>query len=91
VTSRVLHGEHDCRNQKKENRRLQYWNSFLGGILSQCFTGQTKQLVLDELDLELALKDRVANTLQSRITWALLLQESLEKDLNGDPHPFSYL
>jgi hypothetical protein len=42
-----------------------------------------KQLALQELDLELALRDRVAATVQSRITWALLLQEALSKELNG--------
>ena len=41
-----------------------------------------KRIVLEELDLELALKDRIAATVQSRITWALLLQESLNKEFN---------
>ncbi|KAH9942886.1 hypothetical protein B0H21DRAFT_823826 [Amylocystis lapponica] len=40
-----------------------------------------QQVVLEELDLEIALRQRLSETVQSRITWALLLQESLEKGL----------
>ncbi|KAI8986065.1 hypothetical protein BD414DRAFT_48158 [Trametes punicea] len=38
-----------------------------------------QQLLLEELDLEIAIRQRIAETVQSRITWALLLQQSLHK------------
>ncbi|OSC97231.1 hypothetical protein PYCCODRAFT_1399215 [Trametes coccinea BRFM310] len=38
-----------------------------------------QQLLLEEIDLEVAIRQRIANTVQSRITWALLLQQSLQK------------
>ncbi|KAI0356404.1 hypothetical protein OH77DRAFT_1423341 [Trametes cingulata] len=38
-----------------------------------------QQIILEEIDLEVAIRQRIAETVQSRITWALLLQESLEK------------
>ncbi|KAI0927055.1 hypothetical protein AcV5_007694 [Taiwanofungus camphoratus] len=43
-------------------------------------TPSHKQIVLEELDLEIALRQRLSHTIQSRLTWALLLQETLEKD-----------
>ncbi len=42
-----------------------------------------QQLLLEEIDLEIGLQDRLRATVESRITWALLLQEALEKDVNG--------
>jgi hypothetical protein len=42
-----------------------------------------RQVLAEELDLEIALRQRLSNTIESRITWALLLQESLMKDANG--------
>lgn len=42
--------------------------------------------VLADLDLELSLRERLADTLESRISWALILQESLEKGtISQDP------
>ncbi|KAI9058472.1 hypothetical protein FKP32DRAFT_1761914, partial [Trametes sanguinea] len=38
-----------------------------------------QQLLLEEIDLELAIRQRIADTVQSRITWALLLQQTLQK------------
>ncbi|EGN93831.1 hypothetical protein SERLA73DRAFT_78206 [Serpula lacrymans var. lacrymans S7.3] len=40
-----------------------------------------RQLLAEEFDLEISLRQRLAATIESRITWALLLQDSLEKDL----------
>ena len=34
--------------------------------------------VIAEVDLEISLRERLAETLQSRIAWALILQESLQ-------------
>ncbi|KAA1474697.1 hypothetical protein DENSPDRAFT_343394 [Dentipellis sp. KUC8613] len=39
-----------------------------------------RQIVLEELDLETRIRQRLQETIQSRITWALLLQESLDRD-----------
>ncbi|KAL6302839.1 hypothetical protein BKA93DRAFT_379999 [Sparassis latifolia] len=39
------------------------------------------QVLQEELDVEIALRERLSDTIQSRITWALLLQESLGRDL----------
>ena len=35
-----------------------------------------------QVDLEIAIRHRLANTVQSRIEWALILQESLEKGMH---------
>ncbi|GJE88777.1 hypothetical protein PsYK624_048630 [Phanerochaete sordida] len=43
-----------------------------------------RRILLEELDLEVALRERLTSTVQSRITWALLLQEALQKELQ---HP----
>ncbi|KAH9841474.1 uncharacterized protein C8Q71DRAFT_884337 [Rhodofomes roseus] len=39
-----------------------------------------QQIVLEELDVELGLRERLYETVNSRLTWALLLQEALEKE-----------
>ncbi|KAF5382019.1 hypothetical protein D9615_004461 [Tricholomella constricta] len=44
--------------------------------------------VIAELDLEIALRRRLAETIDSRITWALVLQESLKKGGNGSTTSF---
>ncbi|KAI0667615.1 hypothetical protein C8Q78DRAFT_1071727 [Trametes maxima] len=36
-----------------------------------------QQIILEEIDLEVAIRKRIADTVNSRITWALLLQKSL--------------
>ncbi|KAF9820734.1 hypothetical protein IEO21_01177 [Rhodonia placenta] len=46
-------------------------------------TPSTRQLVLEEIDLELGLRQRLSDTVRSRLTWALLLQEALENNLQG--------
>jgi len=38
---------------------------------------------LEELDVELGLRHRLSETIRSRLTWALLLQETLEKGLTA--------
>ncbi|KAG6865180.1 hypothetical protein C0991_004623 [Blastosporella zonata] len=50
---------------------------------SECF-GE----IISELDLEIALRRRVAETIESRITWALLLKESLKKGSSGSTTSF---
>ncbi|EKM51788.1 uncharacterized protein PHACADRAFT_31601 [Phanerochaete carnosa HHB-10118-sp] len=47
-------------------------------------TSSCRRILLEEIDLEVALRERLTSTVQSRITWALLLQEALEKDVR---HP----
>ncbi|KAJ3545524.1 hypothetical protein NM688_g5616 [Phlebia brevispora] len=50
-----------------------------------------RQLLLEEVDLEIALQERLAATVQSRITWALLLQQAVEKDVSGSGvHSFGF-
>lgn len=34
--------------------------------------------IIKELDLEICFRERLAKTIESRITWALILQESLQ-------------
>lgn len=41
-----------------------------------------RQILLEEIDLEVALRQRLAATIESRITWALLLQETLARELS---------
>ena len=40
-----------------------------------------RALLLEEIDHEIALRTRLQETVQSRLTWALILQETLEKQL----------
>ncbi|KAG6910869.1 hypothetical protein DXG01_007186 [Tephrocybe rancida] len=51
--------------------------------MNECF-GE----IISELDLEIALRRRVAETIESRITWALILQESLKKGSSGSTASF---
>ncbi|KAI0647961.1 hypothetical protein C8Q79DRAFT_906409 [Trametes meyenii] len=39
-----------------------------------------QQIILEEIDLEVAIRKHIADTVQSRIAWALLLQESLSNE-----------
>ncbi|TCD70864.1 hypothetical protein EIP91_001172 [Steccherinum ochraceum] len=43
----------------------------------------SRQILLEEIDLDIALRERLAQTIQSRITWALLLQEHTSKALHN--------
>lgn len=54
----------------------------MAGVKRKRESGSAKQIALDETDLEISLKERVAETVQSRITWARLLQHSLEQGSN---------
>ena len=42
-----------------------------------------QQLALEEIDLEIAIRQRIADTIQSRITWVSLLQDSLRTSTCG--------
>ncbi|TFY62462.1 hypothetical protein EVJ58_g3849 [Rhodofomes roseus] len=42
-----------------------------------------QQILLEELDVEVGLRERLYETVNSRLTWALLLQEALEKEYPG--------
>ncbi|TFY82298.1 hypothetical protein EWM64_g1713 [Hericium alpestre] len=44
-----------------------------------------RQLLLDELELETSIRQRLYDTIQSRLTWALILQESLQSDHHRPP------
>ncbi len=37
-----------------------------------------RRFMLEEVDLEIAMHERIASVLESRMTWALLLQRTLE-------------
>ncbi|KAG1841922.1 hypothetical protein DFJ58DRAFT_807417 [Suillus subalutaceus] len=39
-----------------------------------------RQLIAEEIDLEIAIRQRLLSTIDSRITWALMLQEALVRD-----------
>ena len=42
-----------------------------------------KHLALREIELEIAMKERIAETVEARIAWALFLQESLQNESTG--------
>ena len=51
--------------------------------------GETSAFIGDvvaEIDLEVRLRQRLAETLESRITWALILQETLRKGVSSQAH-----
>lgn len=58
-------------------------------IVCQAESVAMRQVLAEELDLEIALRQRLLNAVESRITWALLLQESLMKDANGKSEKLS--
>jgi hypothetical protein len=39
-----------------------------------------RQLIAEEIDLEISIRQRLLSTIDSRITWALMLQEALARD-----------
>lgn len=41
------------------------------------------QILAEELDLEIALRERLAATLEFRVNWAFILQEALMNDTNA--------
>lgn len=41
-----------------------------------------RQLIAEEIDLEIAIQQRILGTIDSRITWALMLHEALTRDLS---------
>jgi hypothetical protein len=41
-----------------------------------------RQLISEEIDLEIAIRQRILSSIDSRITWALMLQEALTRDLS---------
>jgi len=41
-----------------------------------------RQLIAEEIDLEIAIRQRFLSTIDSRLTWALLLYEALARDLS---------
>ncbi len=49
-----------------------------------------QQLALEEIDLEIAIRQRIAETIQSRMTWALLLQESVQRSFGQGALHFAY-
>ncbi|RPD62519.1 hypothetical protein L226DRAFT_330040 [Lentinus tigrinus ALCF2SS1-7] len=51
--------------------------------LSDPYTPTLQQLALEEIDLEIAIRQRIADTIQARLTWASLLRESLRTSTNG--------
>ena len=50
-----------------------------------CPDFRTRQhLLAEEFDLEIALRKRLAATIESRVTWALILQEALSNDITSE-------
>ncbi|PCH40183.1 hypothetical protein WOLCODRAFT_150222 [Wolfiporia cocos MD-104 SS10] len=47
-----------------------------------------RQLLLEEIDVELGLRERLCETVQSRLRWASLLQESLGKNTRNETSNF---
>ena len=45
---------------------------------------------VEEIDLEIAIRQRIAETIQSRMTWALLLQESVQRSFGQGALHFAY-
>ncbi|THH16539.1 hypothetical protein EW146_g4119 [Bondarzewia mesenterica] len=71
-------GEQHVRKKRKISDRKT--SSFDGGDNYAAH----RQVILEELDLELDIRRRLHDAIESRITWALLLQESLEKQFYHD-------
>ncbi|OCH91897.1 hypothetical protein OBBRIDRAFT_774513 [Obba rivulosa] len=42
-----------------------------------------RQVILEEVDLEIGLRKRLSETVQSRLTWALVLQETLNREFRS--------
>lgn len=56
--------------------------------ISPDYTPTPRRLMLEEVDLEIAMRERIASVLESRMTWALLLQKTLENSqTNGTGLP----
>ncbi|KAI0771409.1 hypothetical protein BC629DRAFT_767729 [Irpex lacteus] len=49
------------------------------------YTPTQKRFMLEEVDLEIAMHERIAAVLESRMTWALLLQRTLENSQSNVP------
>lgn len=47
------------------------------GDTSTKLSGHARQVVLDELNVEIGVRERLQETLESRIAWATCLQSSL--------------
>jgi hypothetical protein len=61
--------------QPIKRRRLEFSTSSVTEVLSEKLLSD----VCTEVDHEIALKQQLSATLESRIEWGLLLQESIEK------------
>jgi hypothetical protein len=63
------------KKRKLDDSAVNLHGNHLNGSISDLEL--TYELEAHELELEIRLKQRLAATLESRITWALILQESL--------------
>jgi len=61
--------------QPIKRRRLEFSTSSITEVLSERLLSD----VCTEVDHEIALKQQLSTTLESRIEWGLILQESIEK------------
>src|ERR1700722_4661558 len=67
-----------------DNGQLFYLVWLLGVRLTFFLDVSTvKKLIAVDISLEISLRQRLASTIESRIAWALLLQDSLTKDFHG--------
>lgn len=73
--------ESECTERPRKRQR----------VTSRPTSSICRQLILEEVDLEIALQERLVTAAQSRISWALLLQQALQNDLSGKHRPFSEL
>ena len=55
-------------------------------VESRPTTSLCRRILLEQVDLEIALQERLANTVKSRIEWALLLQDPLRNGVNSECH-----
>ncbi|KAI0754876.1 hypothetical protein C8Q80DRAFT_395020 [Daedaleopsis nitida] len=47
------------------------------------YTPTCQQIALEEIDLEISMRQRIADVVQTRLAWAQLLQQSLQSSANG--------
>lgn len=78
------------RERPRKRQRISPRESRVKQVLPDCHLTQSEprsayspsfqQIILEEIDLEVAIRHRIVDTVQSRLTWALLLQESLDRN-----------
>lgn len=59
--------------------------------LLQEYDYRLRQVIAEEVDVEISLRQRLASSIESRIAWAYTLQKTLAGDESGEPRGFKFL